>query len=65
MLVSIKHIYLNHITGAKEQLQRNPNKYPLPQINTKDFTSIFDWTSDNTKIINYESYPRIKFDIAV
>ncbi|MFH1291962.1 MAG: thymidylate synthase [bacterium] len=59
------HIYSNHIDGAKEQLSRDPNKYPLPQIITENFTSIFDWTAQDTKIIGYESYPRIKFDIAV
>lgn len=59
------HIYSNHINPAREQLERNPNKYPLPQIQTENFKSIFDWTSADTKLENYESYPRIKFDIAV
>jgi len=59
------HIYRNHIDGAREQLTRDPDKYPLPQIKTDQFTSIFDWTADDTKLIGYESYPRIKFDIAV
>jgi len=59
------HIYSNHIESAKEQLKRDPNKYLLPQIQTENFTSIFDWTSADTKLENYESYPRIKFDIAV
>jgi thymidylate synthase len=59
------HIYLNHINGAKEQLSRDPNKYPLPKIQTNNFTSIFDWQAENTELLNYESYPRIKFNIAV
>jgi len=59
------HIYVNHLDGAKEQLSRDPNKYPLPKIETENFTSIFDWKHENSKIIGYESYPTIKFDIAV
>lgn len=59
------HIYENHVKGAKEQLLRDPNKYPLPKIETKNFTSIFDWKTEDTKLINYQSYPAIKFDIAV
>ena len=59
------HIYENHIDGAREQLSRDPEKYTLPKIETENFTSIFDWNYRDTKIIGYESYPRIKFDIAV
>ncbi len=59
------HIYENHIDGAKEQLSRDPTKYKLPQIRTESFTNIFKWESTATKIENYESYPTIKFDIAV
>lgn len=59
------HIYENHIEGAKEQLTRDTNKYPLPTIRTKRFTSIFDWQATDTELINYQSYPSIKFEIAV
>ncbi|HLC89892.1 MAG TPA: thymidylate synthase [Patescibacteria group bacterium] len=59
------HIYVNHLDGIKEQLSRDPNKYPLPQIKTEKFTSIFDWQAENTELINYQSYPTIKFKIAV
>ncbi len=59
------HIYSNHVEGAKEQLERDPNKYSLPQINTENFTSIFDWNAEDSEIIDYKSYPRIKFNIAV
>lgn len=59
------HIYVNHAEGAKEQLSRDPSHYPLPQIKTEPFTSIFDWSYKNTKVENYESYPRIDFSIAV
>ena len=59
------HIYVNHIDGAKEQLARDPNTYPLPSIQTENFTSIFDWKCEDSKVLNYESYPSIKFDIAI
>ncbi len=59
------HIYLNHVEGLKEQLARDPNLYPLPRIQTNNFTSIFDWKAEDTEILNYQSYPTIKFDIAV
>ena len=59
------HIYTNHVEGAKKQLSRDVNKYPLPQIQTDNFTSIFDWSSKDTNVVGYESYPTIKFDIAV
>lgn len=59
------HIYSNHTEGAKEQLSRDTNKYPLPKLDTENFTSIFDWKAEDTKVIGYESYPTIKFDIAV
>jgi len=59
------HIYSNHIAGLKEQLTRDPNKYPLPTIKTENFKSIFDWQYTDTQVINYQSYPGIKFQIAV
>ena len=59
------HIYLNHLDGAREQLNRDPNQYPLSRISTEKFTSIFDWEYSDTKINNYQSHPGIKFPIAV
>ncbi len=59
------HIYLNHVEGAKELLTRDPDKYPLPKIETVNFTSIFDWQYTDSAIIGYESYPKIDFTIAV
>ena len=59
------HVFTNHFDGAKEQLSRDPNLYPLPKIVTENFTSIFDWQYTDTKIENYQSHPAIKFDIAI
>ena len=57
------HIYENHIEGLKEQLTREPKN--LPTIKTENFTSIFDWKYEDSKVDNYEHHPRIQFDIAV
>lgn len=59
------HIYENHIQGAQEQLQRDPNKFKSPTVKTDNFTDIFNWDYKNTRIENYESYPKINLDIAV
>lgn len=59
------HIYINHIVGAQEQLSRNSASFSLPTIITEPFTSIFEWKAENSKILNYQSYPKIEFEIAV
>jgi thymidylate synthase len=59
------HLFVNHVEGAKEQLSRDPHTYPLPKLETEPFTSIFDWKAEDTKVIGYESYPRIPFEIAI
>lgn len=57
------HIYLNQLEGAQEQLNREPK--PLPRIVTEPFTSIFDWSGEQTRLEDYESHDRISFPIAV
>ena len=59
------HIYENHIEGAHEQLSRNPNKYPLAKIKTENWKSIFEWEYTDTKILDYQSYGKIPFKIAI
>lgn len=59
------HVFENHIDGAKEQLSRDPGKYPLPKIETENWKSIFNWKSEDTKLLGYQSYDRIPFEIAV
>ena len=56
-------IYENHLEKAKEQLTRTP--HPLPTIQTENFTSLFDWKYTDTKVLNYQHHPFIKFPIAV
>lgn len=59
------HLFTNHLDGAREQLARDPNIYPLPQIKTEKFTNIFDWQYTDTELLNYQSHPKISFPIAV
>ncbi len=59
------HIYENHIQGAKEQSARDAFLYIPPRITTQNFKDIFTWEASMTKLEGYESYPGIKFDIAV
>ena len=59
------HIYENHVDGAKEQLTRDPEKFALPKIETEDWHSILEWHAENTKLLNYQSYDKIPFEIAI
>ena len=59
------YVFENHLEGAKEQLSRDPNKYPLPKIETGNWKSIFDWQAEDTKVLDYQSYEKISFEIAV
>ncbi len=53
------HIYENHMDKAREQVQRTPTK--LPKIQTDNFSSIFDWKYTDSKVLDYESQPKIDF----
>lgn len=57
------HIYNleDHLEGGREQITREPK--PLPRVVTDDFTSIFDWTFDQSRIEGYESHERIPMQI--
>ena len=58
------HIYSNHIDQVKLQLSREP--FALPQLNINPaVTSIFDFKYEDFELINYESHPHIKGEVAV
>ena len=57
------HIYENHIEQVKEQISRTP--YELPKIETEKFTSIFDWTWEDTKSVGYKSHDKIIGEVAI
>ncbi|CAH1851085.1 thymidylate synthase [Convivina intestini] len=58
------HIYKNHVDQVQEQLQRP--QHPLPQLWLNPAVkSIFDYTIDDIKLIDYTSEPAIKAPVAV
>jgi thymidylate synthase len=59
------HIYVNQLDGIREQLARDPERHPLGRVVTDPFTSIWDWTADDSRIEGYASYPKIEFPVAV
>ena len=59
------HIYINHLEGAMEFLERDPERYPLPRVETERIASLEDWNATKSRIMDYESYPKIKFPVAV
>lgn len=60
------HIYENQLDGVNEQLTRDPHKYALPKlVLNKDIHEIDDFTFDDIKIEDYESYATIKMPLSV
>ena len=53
------HIYETHNAGLLEQLSRVPMK--LCDVETDNFTSIFDWKYTDSRVVNYDSHPKIDF----
>lgn len=60
------HIYNNHMSQVKEQLSRDVNKYTLPKlILNPNIKNIDDFTHEDIRLENYESYPAIKAPISI
>jgi thymidylate synthase len=58
------HLYFNHLDKAHLQLTRKP--YPLPQMSINpSVESIFNFNYDDFTLVNYQSHPSIKAEIAV
>jgi thymidylate synthase len=58
------HIYLNHLDQVKLQLTREP--LPPPQLNLNPaVTNIDGFQFGDFQLVNYQSHPHIKGDIAV
>ncbi|MFZ4521009.1 MAG: thymidylate synthase [Bacteroidales bacterium] len=58
------HIYLNHLDQAKLQLTREPMPSPQLKINP-EISNIDEFRFDDFQLINYQSHPHIKGDIAI
>ena len=58
------HIYSNHIEQVQLQLSRKP--YALPQVKiNSEIKSIFDFKYEDFELVNYQSHPHIKGEVAV
>jgi thymidylate synthase len=57
------HIYSNHIDAVEEQLTRKP--YDFPTLDISNVSSLYSVTVDDCKLINYQSHPSIKAEMAV
>ena len=58
------HIYLDHIDQVKEQLSREPKKLPKIWLNP-EIKSIYDFTIDDVKVLDYDPWPAIKGKVSV
>lgn len=58
------HIYSNHLEQIKLQLTREPRPLPTMQLNP-DVQSIFGFTYDDFKLLDYDPHPRIKGEVAI
>ena len=58
------HIYLDHIEQVKEQLSREPKKLPKIWLNP-EIKSIYDFTIDDVKVLDYDPWPAIKGKVSV
>lgn len=57
------HIYVNHVDGMRQQLEREP--YALPSVVTEPVSSVFEWNYTDSHVENYRHHPKIAFAIAV
>ena len=58
------HIYKDHFDVVKEQMSREPLSLCQLVLN-KDVKSIFDFTIDDIKIENYQSYGKLVGKVSV
>lgn len=58
------HLYKNHFEQAELQLTRKP--FPLPQMKlNQEVKNIFDFKFEDFELINYQSHPGIKAQVAI
>lgn len=59
------HIYKNQLDNIYTQLYHNPFKYDYAKLELADKDNIYDFTYDDIKILNYQSYPSVKYKLSV
>ncbi len=58
------HLYLNHLRQAREQLEREPRKFPLMQL-VRRAADIDDYRIDDFEVEGYSPHAAIQADVAV
>lgn len=58
------HLYLNHLTQAREQLSREPRALPVIKLNPA-IHSVFDFAYEDIMLEGYDPYPAIKAPVAI
>lgn len=59
------HIYLNHLDAVDEQLSRDPMPRPSLDIADRGQRAIDDFLFDDFELVNYQSHPAIRAEMAV
>lgn len=57
------HLYANHVRQAQQQIKREPRHFPSLQI--RRGPGLFDLTTNDIRVINYDPHPAIKGDVSV
>src|SRR5919112_1967707 len=57
------HIYANHLEQVREQLTREA--YPFPRLELAPAPSLFDYTYDHFKLLDYQHHPALRAPVAV
>ena len=58
------HLYLNHISQAKEQVLREPRPFPTLKVKRRA-TTLFDYRIEDFELENYDPHPHIPAPMAV
>ncbi len=59
------HIYLNHVDGVRQQLEREPLPLPTLVLKRRPELTPLDLGPDDIELVGYQHHPFIKFPIAV
>jgi thymidylate synthase len=57
------HIYTNHLEQVREQLSRAA--YPFPRLEIEPAETLFDYTYDHFKLLDYQHHPTLRAPVAV